>query len=247
MFYLIGLGLVDDDVTIKGIEAMKKCDKIFCELYTNNWMGSLKLLEKRIGKKIVIMSRERAESDFLVKAAKKNDVALLVSGDPLTATTHFEHVFEAKKQGIKYEIIHAPSIYTSIAETGLSLYKFGRATSLTFPQKNFNPTSPYDIIEKNKSMDMHTLVLLDIKDKRQMSAKEGLELLLKLEEYTKKKAISKNSTVIACCRLGGKERVIKCGKVINLMKDKSLDAAPAVIIVPGKLNFKEEEALKLWM
>lgn len=36
MFYLIGLGLGDvKDVTVRGLEVIKKCDKVFLEGYTS--------------------------------------------------------------------------------------------------------------------------------------------------------------------------------------------------------------------
>lgn len=36
MFYLIGLGLGDaKDITVKGLEIVKKCDKVFLEAYTS--------------------------------------------------------------------------------------------------------------------------------------------------------------------------------------------------------------------
>lgn len=36
MFYLIGLGLGDPkDVTVKGLEIIKKCDRVYLEAYTS--------------------------------------------------------------------------------------------------------------------------------------------------------------------------------------------------------------------
>lgn len=242
MLHLIGLGLVDGDVTVRGIETMKKCDDIYCELYTNRWMGDMKALGRKVKKKILILSRQDVESDFLLDKAGKKDVALLISGDPMTATTHFQLIFDAKKRGIPYEIIHAPSIYTSIADTGLQLYKFGRTTTLAYPEKNFSPSSPYEAIEMNRGLGLHTLVLLDIKEDRQMSVKEGIEILLKM----KKEKNVLPEKLVACCKVGSKEQTIKYGTAISLMKDPSLRETPACLIIPGELNFKEEEALELW-
>src|SRR3989338_6665251 len=152
-------------------------------------MGSLKALERKIKKKILVLSRQEVESDFVTEHARKKDIALLISGDPMTATTHFQLIFDAKKSGIPYEIIHAPSIYTSIADTGLQLYKFGRTTTLVYPEKNFSPSSPYEVIEMNRKLGLHTLVLLDIKEDRQMSVKEGIEILMKMENGKKEKIL----------------------------------------------------------
>lgn len=36
MFYIIGLGLGDPkDITVKGLEIIRKCDKVFLEAYTS--------------------------------------------------------------------------------------------------------------------------------------------------------------------------------------------------------------------
>lgn len=36
MLYIIGLGLGDDkDITLKGLEAVKKCSKVYMEAYTS--------------------------------------------------------------------------------------------------------------------------------------------------------------------------------------------------------------------
>ncbi|MDI6721771.1 MAG: diphthine synthase, partial [Candidatus Aenigmarchaeota archaeon] len=138
MLYIIGLGLNDEmDMSLKGIEAMKRCDEIYCELYTNKWNGSIKALEEITGKKITTIDREKAESDFLAEKAKECDVALLVPGDPFSATTHFEIFVECKKGNIGVEIIHSSSIFTAIAQAGLDLYKFGRTTTIVKPQNDF--------------------------------------------------------------------------------------------------------------
>jgi len=240
MLYLIGLGLADGDVSLKAIETIKKCDLVYCETYTSQWNGDLDRLGNTIGKKIEILPREKVESDFLITEAKKKNIGLLVIGDPLTATTHMQLVMDAKENNVSAEVIHAPSIYTAIAETGLQLYKFGRSTTLVMPQNNFFPESPYDLIVENQKIGLHTLVLLDIP----MTAIKGIGVLLEMENRKKKGAIN---DVIACCRLGTKNSVIAYGRPETLMHDTSLDILPSVLIIPGKLHFKEEEALKLWI
>lgn len=248
MLYLIGMGLNDEnDIPLKAIEAMKKCDDVFCEFYTNKWFGNMKKLESIVGKSVKILERLDVESDFIINEAKKKDVALLIPGDPLTATTHFEFIIEAKKHNIKVCIIHASSIYTAVAETGLQLYKFGRATTLVCPEEKFRPDSPYDIIEKNISVGLHTLVLLDIKYEieKYMTPNEGLDILLDMESRKGKCIINGEHKVFVCCRLGG-ESVIKYGNISHLINDKSVNETPAVIIIPGEMNFKEEEAAKMF-
>ncbi len=239
MIYIIGLGLNDEgDLTLKAIEKLKQCDKVYAEFYTNIWQGDIKTLEKMISKDIIILEREKVESEFLIKEAISENIALLVPGDPLSATTHFEIVALAKQNNIKCDIIHAPSIYTAIAETGLQLYKFGRSTTIPKFQKGFEPSSPYEVIESNKKIGYHTLVLLDIG----MKVKDGLNNLMKLEDSLKRNVLSNSTKVIACSRLGNKERKIIYDTIENLI-NKDIQDVPAVVIIPGSINFKEEEYL----
>jgi len=249
MLYLIGLGLCDEkDLSLHAVDAIKKCDDVFCELYTNKWLGSMDELEKICGKKIHILERLQVESDFLIQEAKKKDVALLIPGDPLTATTHIELILEAKKQKVKTEIIHASSIYTAIAQSGLQLYKFGRSTTLIFPEEKFKPESPYDMIKKNIEAGLHTLVLLDIRydEEKYMTANQGIEILLELGNEKKDKIINDDMHIIVCCQLGSKNQVIKYGKIKKLIDDDAISNTPAVILIPGQMNFKEIEALEMW-
>ena len=56
MLYLIGLGLNDEnDLSLKAINAMKKCSSVYCEMYTGKWYGDLKKLEAMTGKPIQIL------------------------------------------------------------------------------------------------------------------------------------------------------------------------------------------------
>ena len=51
---------------------------------------------------------------FLLEA-KKIDIALLIYGSPLMATTHITILQEAKRQKIKYKVFHGASVFDSIA------------------------------------------------------------------------------------------------------------------------------------
>ena len=243
MLYLIGLGLNDEeDLSLKAVNSIKKCDEIYCELYTGIWHGDIKKLEKIIEKKVIILERKEVEDNSLLEKSKKRNIALLIPGDPLTATTHVEFLIEAKKMKIDVEVINSSSIFTAVAETGLQLYKFGRTASLPYPEENYKPESFYDIIEENYKQGLHTLILLDTA-KEGMSLKDALKILLNIEEKRKINIISKVKIVV-CSALGGSNKKIKYGNVKDIQKinfDK-----PSVIIIPGKLNFKEEEALQLW-
>jgi diphthine synthase len=246
MLYLIGLGLHDEkDLSLKAIEAIKSADEVYAEIYTSNWHGDFSIIEEITGKEIKILEREDIESDFLMGRAGQCNVVLLVPGDPLAATTHTQFLIDGKRAGIEVKVIHSSSIYSSIAESGLQLYKFGRATTIASPEKGFNPTSPYEIIAENHKMGLHSLVLLCLKGTGvHMSIRDGLELLLGMEERKKENVINKETKVVACCDLGCPKQKILYGSILHLM-EVDPKKVPAVILVPGKLNFKEEEALEM--
>ncbi len=164
MLYLIGLGLWDEkDISLKGLEIAKKCDKVFIEKYTSFWKGNLKSL----GIKVEELKRKDLEDNInkILKDAKKKDVALLVPGDPLIATTHISILVEAKKKNIRTKIIHSSSIFSALGETGLQIYKFGKISTIPFCYSK----SPYKILEENLKQEAHTLFLLDITKEKLMS------------------------------------------------------------------------------
>lgn len=243
MLYLIGLGLWnEEDLTIRGLDALKKCDVVYCEFYTNKWTGNLEKLEELTGRKIIVLKRIDVESERLTDEAKHTNVALLVPGNPLAATTHIQLLIDAKEKGVETRVIHASSIYSAVAVTGLQLYKFGRTTTLAFLEKSFKPSSPYEVILENRRAGLHTLVLLDVKEEnRYMTVKDGIEVLIELGEN-----LDPESKIIACCQLGSENQKIRYGTMKELAKDNSLTDTPAVIIIPGRLHFKEEEALRMY-
>ncbi|MFB6216738.1 MAG: SAM-dependent methyltransferase, partial [Candidatus Aenigmatarchaeota archaeon] len=86
MFYLIGLGLEDGEITKKGLEALEKVEKAYVEFYTNTETVDVELLEEETGTEIQKLSREKVEQEnILLESAEERDTAFLVSGDPLTA------------------------------------------------------------------------------------------------------------------------------------------------------------------
>ena len=246
MLYIVGLGLYDEkDITLGGLEVLKKCSKIYAEFYTNLWHGSIKNLEALAGNEIKILDRRALEEkpDELLNHAKTGDVALLIPGDPMAATTHIDVVLRAEKLGINVKIIHSSSIFSAVGETGIQLYKFGKTTSIVFPEKNYSPESPYDAIRDNLKMDLHTMCLLDVKydENRYMTVNDGIDILLQIEDKRGGQVFTKKTLCLGCARLGGDE-TIKFGTAGELMKH-DFGAQPHVLIVPAKLHFVEEEAL----
>jgi diphthine synthase len=245
----IGLGLYDEqDISYKGLEVIKKSDKVYAEFYTATLIGTdIKKIEKTIGKSVVVLSRAETEKgDKILNSAKSKNVVFLTCGDPMTATTHIDLRLRAIKMGIKTRVIHGSSIITSVPGLlGLQNYKFGRTTTLAYPEKDYFPTSPYEIIKDNKKMDLHTLVLLDIQavKKRYMTANEGIELLLKMEEKLHENIFNKDSVICVVARAGSDEPVTVAGAIKDII-DRDFGKPLHTLVVPGKLHFMEIEALQ---
>lgn len=249
MIILAGLGLYDEkDTTIKTVEFAKKVDKIYAEFYTAILTGTtIEKIEETLGKEITILDREKVEleTEKLINEGKDKDIMFLTAGDPMVATTHIDIAIEAKKKGIEVIIINAPSIYSAIGITGLQLYKFGKTTSIVFPEPNYFPETPYDVIKENSKMGYHTLCLLDIQahNERFMTANEGLEVLLKIEEKRNENILNKDTKVVVVARAGSLKPKIVYGKIVDLL-EYDFGAPLHCIIFTGNLHFMEEDALK---
>jgi diphthine synthase len=244
----IGLGLYDEkDISLKGLEEIKNCDKVFAEFYTAKLTGTnIKKIEKKIRKTIEVLSREETEKgDKILESAMKKNVVFLTCGDPMAATTHVDLRLRAKDKGIETRIIHGSSIVTAVPGLlGLQNYKFGRTTTLAFPERDYFPTSPYQIIKGNKLMGLHTLVLLDIqieKD-RYMTAKEGIELLLEMEKKLGENVFTEDTIVCVVARAGSSNPTVMAN-TIDFLKDKDFGPPLHTLVTPGNLHFMEAEAL----
>jgi diphthine synthase len=149
--------------------------------------------------------------------------------------------------GIKTKIIHGSSIFTAVPGLlGLQNYKFGRTTTLAYPDKDYFPTSPYNVIDFNKKLGLHTLVLLDIQaeKKRFMTANEAMKLLLEMEDKINGNVFKQDSIICVVARAGSDDPVVTAGIIKDLI-DKDFGPPLHTIVVPGKLHFMEFEALKV--
>ncbi len=249
MLILAGLGLYDEkDITLKTLEYAKKVDKIYAEFYTAILTGTtIKKIEETLGKKIIVLDREKVEleTDKLIKESKDKDIMFLTAGDPMVATTHVDIAIECRKKDIEVIILNAPSIYSGIGITGLQLYKFGKTTSIVFPEPNYFPETPYDVIRDNLKSGLHTLCLLDIQghNERYMTANEALKILLQLEEKRKENIYNENTKILVVARVGSIKPKLVYGKIKDLI-NYDFGGPLHSIIFTGKLHFMEEDALK---
>lgn len=243
----IGLGLrADRDLTRAGLAAAQACDQCFAEFYTSQPGMSVKALEETIGKPVEVLDRETVEQDdVILEAAQHQSVCLLTGGDPMTATTHVDLRLQAEERGVPTRVIHGVSIITAAAGLlGLQIYKFGRTTTLAYPEKNYFPLSPYHVIRDNQGRGLHSLVLLDIQQEQQryMAVPEGVELLLEMEQRCNDEVITEDTVLAGVARASSPDPTVKAGYPSELL---DLDFGPPLhtLVVPGELHQMETRAL----
>lgn len=223
MFYVIGLGLCDEkDITVRGLEAVKSCSRVYLEAYTSILMVNKDRLDAFYDKSLILADRDMVElkSDEILRDAATENVAFLVVGDPFGATTHTDLLLRARDLQIPTQIIHNASIINAVGCSGLQLYNFGQTVSLVFFTDTWKPDSFYDRIAENVKFGLHTLVLLDIKVKEQseenlargrkiyeppryMSIPTAVNQLLEIESIRKEGILDGDSTLaIALSRVG---------------------------------------------
>ncbi|KAA0177839.1 hypothetical protein FNF27_01010 [Cafeteria roenbergensis] len=168
MLFMIGMGLGDEnDVTAKGDAAIRSSSLVVLEMYTSILGVNTERLAEKYGKEIVIADREMVESeaDKILEPAREGNVAFLVVGDVMAATTHTDLALRALDMGIEVRVIHNASIMNAVASCGLQLYNFGQTITVPFWTDKWQPDSFFEKILHNSRGGLHTLCLLDIKVK----------------------------------------------------------------------------------
>nr|WP_319377676.1 diphthine synthase [uncultured Methanoregula sp.] len=246
MLTFVGLGLFDKtDISLKGFQCIRDADHVFLECYTSLLMGSSREeLEAYYEKPVTPLYREDVEQhpDELLRLAAESNVAFLCAGDPMVSTTHSDLRMRAGERGIRTAIIHAASISSAICGlSGLQNYRFGKSCSLPFPQKNWFPTTPYEVIEKNLAQNLHTIVYLDIQNQRYMTVPEAVTLLDRM-------AAAKGTAIplyVGIARAGSENPVVRAGPGSQLA---TAEFGPPlhILIVPAELHDMEREYLEMF-
>ncbi|HOP09319.1 MAG TPA: diphthine synthase [Candidatus Methanofastidiosa archaeon] len=240
MLMLIGLGLDGKGISLKGLELLKEAKHVYAELYTSLLDIGIEELESIIGRRIEVLTREEVEEKELpIKVARGTDVAFLVVGDPLVATTHISLAQRAMELKIPLKVCHAASIFSAIGSTGLMLYKFGKSASIVYPEENFFPKSFYETVKENKKRGLHTLLFLDLKADKEvyMDPIDGMDILRSVDEEN-----ILNDIVVAS-RIGWDTERIIYGEIERLLKEEKgfFGPPPHCFVIPGDLHFSEEE------
>lgn len=269
MLYLVGLGLGDaKDITVKGLEVVRQASRVYLEAYTSILTVGKEELEQFYGRELLVADREMVEtnSDEILADANNTDVAFLVVGDPLGATTHADLLLRAAELGIQWKIIHNSSILNAVGCCGLQLYRFGETVSIPFWTDIWKPESFVDKIEQNLKVGLHTLCLLDIKMKEQslenlmrgrkvfepprfMMASEAADQILEViatrsAAGTPLKCLSSMSSCIGLARVGSETQTIAhdiLGRICKWDMGKPLHS----LVIIGHLHPLEEKVLAL--
>ncbi|CAK7893802.1 diphthine methyl ester synthase [[Candida] anglica] len=264
MLYLIGLGLsYESDITVRGLETVKKCKRVYLEAYTSILMAANKeSLESFYGREVILADRELVESgsDQILADADKEDIAFLVVGDPFGATTHTDLIIRARELGIKVESIHNASVMNAVGACGLQLYQFGQTVSLVFFTDSWRPDSFYDKVMENRKIGLHTLLLLDIKVKEQshenmargrliyeppryMDIATAASQLLEIEEKRGEQAYTPDTPCVAVSRLGAPTQKFKAGTLKELSEYDSGEPLHTLVMLGRQVHDLELEYL----
>ena len=236
VFNLIGLGMDLGSISCEALAALKECDEVYLENYTVNFPYDFDELRKFLGVDFVELDRVKVEDESILVNAKEKNVALLVYGDCLSATTHLQLVYSGRQQGIDVRIFHNASIMNVVSDTGLSLYKFGKTASMpNWAEHTNKPTSFVGYVKNNLSAGAHSLILTDI----------GLGLgdaLAQLKESFVAEDLVYDEKIICVSKAGLNSSKIYYEKIDELA-NMEVDM-PFCLIIPGELSHFEVDFLE---
>ncbi|MCS7117939.1 MAG: diphthine synthase [Thaumarchaeota archaeon] len=244
MLWLIGLGLGSRGyVTDEAWRAMSRSSTVYLDTYTSFIDDDLlNAIRDGVGDRLVMAERATLEerSRELINRAADEDVAVVVPGDPLVATTHSSLIVEACRSGIPWRVVHGVSILSAaISRSGLSPYKFGRTVTLPRGAEVEVLRGIWKVVMTNATLGLHTMVLLDTAGGG-LTAQEAAEMLLESADRSDADGALKDAPVVYGARIGMKEE--KVGVVrLGALKHLDLPPPPHVLILPAELGPGERE------
>lgn len=247
MLFLVGLGLSEKEIPIGTIEACKNC-----ELYIDKFTsaiddGTIDYITEITGKRITELTRQDMEEDAheIIQMAVTKDIAILVGGDPLMATTHKILYIEAEKQHVKTQIVHANSIIaTAIGESGLDFYRFGAPCTIPRWGEHYSPISFYEKLETNMLNRNHTILLLDYdaKSRATLDIKEAINTLENADAHYKKGIINNKTKIIIMHNMSLEDSKVVV-TTIEKAKSQNYDGVN-IMILPAELTDIEKETIE---
>lgn len=241
MLSFVGLGLYDEQsITVRGQSVLRDVDRVFAEQYTSYLAGAtIEVIEATHDIDIEVRARAGVEQtpDPILSAASDAHVAFLVGGDPMVSTTHVDLRLRAAERGIETKIIHGTTAQTAASSlTGLQNYRFGKATTLPFPDTHDGvPASVRETIQANRDRDLHTLVYLDIDANadRYMTGDTAAKVLARHFE----------TIGVVVARAGSEEPLVRAGPLSSLA-EATFGPPLHLLVIPGSLHAMERDALE---
>ncbi len=194
---------------------LKKCDFIFVDGYTAIFPSDFKdELTSSVGKTVTFLGRQDVEDfSFIDKSA--GQVALIVSGDAMVSTTHFSILRYCRENGISYKIFENSSILSAIpGRTGLSSYRTGNIVSIPDIQDNFVPRSPLQKIFSNLKNRLHTTILIDLIDSKNLDAERVQQIFRKMSDDPQMDLVFE-IPVILLERIGWNDEEVFCSRLVD--------------------------------
>jgi diphthine synthase len=160
----------------------------------------------------------------------------------MVSTTHADLRIRAAERGIRTAIIHAASIASAVCGiTGLQNYRFGKSCSLPFPQKNWFPTTPFDVIAQNLALRLHTIVYLDIQKERFMTIPDAVALL---EQMAQEKHVP-IPLYVGVARAGSDTVIVRAGSAEKIRAEE-FGPPLHILVVPAELHHMERRYLEMF-
>ncbi|BCS90825.1 MAG: diphthine synthase [Candidatus Micrarchaeota archaeon] len=248
MFYLIGLGYSIEHLSIGAIEAIKRSDYLYLDSYTSfvedDYLNYIRSLANKEVYPLDRSSLEERASVILDKAATSN-IALLVPGDPLIATTHHILLDYLSSKGIRFKVVNNLSfLHLVYSLSNLDIYKFAPPFTLPYWLDNYKPTSFLDKLKLNLEIKMHSVIILDINKelKRSMSLQEAYATISKAQEDRRLNIIDDDTMILLMSDLGTSSQRIVYAKLSDLIR-MQYSYRLATLILPV-CSIAEEEALE---
>lgn len=242
MLYIMGLGLRGvSSLTNEENYIIRNSSRIYFETYTSiSPESTVSELERIYTRNIESADREFVENGKqLIEYARDDDIVLIVTGDPLSATTHNQLRADAIDSGVQVEVIENASILSVVpGKIGLFPYRMGPPVSLPFIQENFLPRSVLEKIQTNMVSGYHTLLLLDLIDGRTMYPREAIDALMQLEEKHKLGVITGETEIFSLSKVSQKGERLIFDTAKNIGKFTE-DLSPSVLVIPSELNDSE--------
>lgn len=250
MLWFVGTGIDGyRGLSVAALDVLRKCQVIYIERFTSAVSeGDIKGLNSLLEVNIQPVQRWFVEDGRdIIESARTKNVALVTYGDPLIATTHCELRSRAARNSVKTAVLHSASgIASTIGESGLHVYKFGRM--VTMMSELHSAITVYNTIFQNLLTGNHTVILTEYsyndesKEPFFLNPSSVFNMLLDAERTHKHQIFSDDTFVVVASRVGMHDQKIISGKV-GSVRQLEFGIGPHSVIITGALHFTEIQAL----